>query len=228
MQTPPIDVILPAAGVGRRMHLNIPKQYVRIGAKTVLEHTVDALLRCSAVGRIIIGISSSDGYFSELPLCGNPRIVTYEGGAERSDTVRLGLCLVETPFVMVHDAARPLISVEDLNHLAGRCSSLEYGAILACRVSDTLKQVRDGRIVRTVPREDMYRAYTPQLFKTKVLTEALEYAFKNHIAITDDASALECLGYEVEIVEGRADNFKLTTPEDLLMANYLIKGNTHD
>ena len=100
------------------------------------------------------------------------------------------------------------------------------GAILACKVSDTLKLVSDGNIVKTVPRENMYRAYTPQMFKTKLLKQALEHADRNHLAITDDASAMEVLGYEVLIVEGDSGNFKLTTPDDLNLAKLMIeKGN---
>ena len=127
---------------------------------------------------------------------------------------------------MVHDAARPLIGQDDLKKLALLAQKNIDGAILACKVSDTLKLVSDGNIVKTVPRENMYRAYTPQMFKTKLLKQALEHADRNHLAITDDASAMEVLGYEVLIVEGDSGNFKLTTPDDLNLAKLMIeKGN---
>ena len=127
---------------------------------------------------------------------------------------------------MVHDAARPLISQDDLKKLAVLTKDDVNGAILACKVSDTLKMVSNEKIIKTVPRENMYRAYTPQMFKTKLLKQALEHADKNHLAITDDASAMEVLGYEVLIVEGDSGNFKLTTPDDLKLAKLMIeKGN---
>ena len=133
---------------------------------------------------------------------------------------------MRTEYVMVHDAARPLIGQDDLKKLALLVQKNIDGAILACKVSDTLKMVSDGKIIKTVPRENMYRAYTPQMFKTKLLKQALEHADKNHLAITDDASAMEVLGYEVLIVEGDSGNFKLTTPDDLNLAKLMIeKGN---
>ena len=223
MESTKIDVVLPAAGVGKRMHLNIPKQYAILGDKTVLELTVEAVFKCPLVNNIIIGISREDEYFNDLPLADNPRIIKANGGKERSDTVRLCLNHVVTPWVMVHDAARPFVHVDDLNSLCNKVESSEVGAILACRSSDTLKQVVDGKIIKTVPRESIFRAYTPQLFKTDILKKALNHAVESNISITDDASAVELLGYSVDIVECRADNIKLTTPEDLAMARRLLE-----
>lgn len=221
-----IDVVVPAAGVGKRMRLNIPKQYALLSNKTVLEHTVYALLNCPYVGNVIVGVSAEDEYFDTLEISRNPRVIKGKGGKERSDTVRLNLETVTTEYVMVHDAARPLISQDDLKKLAVLTKDDVNGAILACKVSDTLKMVSDEKIIKTVPRENMYRAYTPQMFKTKLLKQALEHADKNHLAITDDASAMEVLGYEVLIVEGDSGNFKLTTPDDLKLAKLMIeKGN---
>lgn len=221
-----IDVVVPAAGVGKRMRLNIPKQYALLSNKTVLEHTVYALLNCPYIGNVIVGVSAEDEYFDSLEMSHNPRVIKGKGGKERSDTVRLNLEKVTTEYVMVHDAARPLIGQDDLKKLALLAQNNIDGAILACRVSDTLKLVSAGNIVKTVPRENMYRAYTPQMFKTELLKQALEHADKNHLAITDDASAMEILGYKVLIVEGDSGNFKLTTPDDLNLAKLMIeKGN---
>ncbi len=224
MESTKIDVILPAAGVGKRMHLNIPKQYALLGKKSVLEHTVDAISKCDRVGNIIIGISPEDEYFDDLPLKNNKKIIKAKGGKERSDTVRMCLEWVNSPWVMVHDAARPFIHIDDLKSLCSITSKDTVGAILACRSQDTLKQVVDGKIVKTVPRESIYRAYTPQLFKTDILKKALNHAYESNISITDDASAVELLGYAVDIVEGRADNIKLTTPEDLALARRILEG----
>ena len=206
-----IDVIVPAAGVGKRMQLSIPKQYAKIGKLTVLEHTVYALLKCPYVNKVIVGVSDTDEYFDSLEISSHPQVIKGIGGKERSDTVRLNMDKVTTEYVMVHDAARPLVK----NHVDG--------AMLAVKCADTLKKVIDGKVVTTVPRENIYRAYTPQMGKTKLLQKALNYANDNHLAITDDASALELIGCEVLIVEGSADNFKLTTPDDLKMAKILIE-----
>lgn len=224
MESTKIDVVLPAAGVGKRMHLNIPKQYALLGKKTVIELTVEAIFKCPFVNNIIIGISGEDEYFNDLPLSDNSRILKAQGGKERSDTVRLCLEQVKTPWVMVHDAARPFVHPDDLDSLCQKIYSSEAGAILACRSSDTLKQVVDGKIIKTIPRETIFRAYTPQLFRTEILKKALNHAVESNISITDDASAVELLGYSVDIVEGRADNIKLTTPEDLAMARRLLEG----
>lgn len=223
MQSLRIDVIVPAAGVGKRMRLNIPKQYAVISKKTVLEHTVQSLLSSPYVNKVIIGISPQDEYFSSINWPDESRIVKGFGGTERSDTVRLNLPLVSTDYVMVHDAARPMLVKEDIEALAEVAKKQADGAILACKVADTLKEVKDGVIVKTVPREHIYRAYTPQLFRTEYLLAALEYAYANNLAITDDASAMELTGHKVQIVEGRADNFKLTTPEDLMLARLLLE-----
>ncbi len=222
MESLKIDVVVPAAGVGKRMQLNIPKQYALLGSKTVLEHTIDALFKCSYVNNIIIGVSQNDEYFDDLQISKNNRVIKAIGGKERSDTVRLALDKVTTQWVMVHDAARPLVKLGDLNNLAKLSKTSSVGGILACKASDTLKKVVNGKIVATVPREDIYRAYTPQMFKTNLLKQALEHANNHNLAITDDASAIELLGYSVDIIEGSADNFKLTTPEDLMLAKLLL------
>ena len=112
---------------------------------------------------------------------------------------------------------------EDLDKLCLKADGKTQGAILACAVTDTIKLVEDGKIVKTVPRKNLFRAYTPQLCRLDLLKQSLNYAFENNLAITDDASALELSGFVVEIVEGSADNFKLTTREDLNMARLLIK-----
>lgn len=222
MQSSLIDVVVPAAGVGKRMQLNIPKQYALIHSATVLEHTVKALMRCERVGRIIVGVSDTDEYFDSLNF-DSQRVIKGPGGKERSDTVRECLALCTTEYVMVHDAARPLILKEDLDKLCLKADGKTQGAILACAVTDTIKLVEDGKIVKTVPRKNLFRAYTPQLCRLDLLKQSLNYAFENNLAITDDASALELSGFVVEIVEGSADNFKLTTREDLNMARLLIK-----
>ena len=218
-----IDVILPAAGVGKRMQLNIPKQYAKVNDLTVLEHTIRALKKSPFVNNIIVAVSAEDEYFDSLDVSIESGIIKSFGGKERSDTVRISLDKVTTPYVMVHDAARPLIDPIDIQKLSQLCIDGKVGGILCAKVSDTIKLVKDGKVVNTVDRSCLYRAYTPQLFKTDLLKSAIEKAYKDNIAITDDASAMEYAGFDVEVVEGRADNFKLTTKEDLYLFEKIIK-----
>ncbi|MGN0915820.1 MAG: 2-C-methyl-D-erythritol 4-phosphate cytidylyltransferase [Succinivibrio sp.] len=223
-----VDVIIPAAGVGKRMQLNIPKQYAVVNGKTVLEHTVSALLSSPFVGQIIIGTSASDEYFSELSLASKQGIIRAEGGAERCDTVRKCLPFVKSDYVMVHDAARPLVSSEDIEKLCVQgCMEDCDGAILCSAVADTIKKGSDNFISATVDRKSLFRAFTPQLFRTADLSKALDYAHKNNLIVTDDASAIELLGLKVKLVEGRADNFKLTTPYDMELFKFIISRKDH-
>ena len=218
-----IDVILPAAGVGNRMQLNIPKQYAKVNELTVLEHTIRALKKSPFVNNIIVAVSADDEYFDSLAVSKESGIIKSIGGKERSDTVRLSLDKVTTPYVMVHDAARPLIDPLDIEKLSKLCFEGKVGGILCAKVSDTIKLVKDGKVVNTVDRSCLYRAYTPQLFKTDLLKSAIQKAYNDNVAITDDASAMEYAGFNVEVIEGRADNFKLTTKEDLLLFEKIIK-----
>ncbi len=218
MRSSTVDVILPAAGVGSRMGLGFPKQYLQLDGKTVLEHTVDAIFASEYVHNIVIGVSKEDSFIQKIHFQNPSRIILKEGGQERSDTVRLALEAVSTDYVMVHDAARPFVRKDDLDNLVESLSAEDTGAILACKISDTIKKVQDSEIISTIPRYDLYRAFTPQLFKTDLLLRALNFVHDNGIAVTDDASAFEALGYKVRIVEGHADNIKLTTSEDVLLA----------
>ena len=139
------------------------------------------------------------------------------------------MCLdkVSTEYVMVHDAARPLVRTCDIDNLVAGCTGADFkdGGILACAVADTIKQEKTDRAVieKTVPRKHLYRALTPQLFKTKLLKDALDYAYRNNIAITDDASAMELLGFHPRLVEGSSTNIKITSPDDLLIAGAILK-----
>lgn len=222
MRSLTVDVILPAAGVGSRMGLGFPKQYLQIDGKTVLEHTVDAIFSSEYVHNIIIGVSREDSYIQRIHFQHPSRIVLTEGGQERSDTVRLALASVTTDFVMVHDAARPFVRKSDLNNLVESLSNDDVGGILACKISDTIKKVSNSEIISTVPRHDLYRAFTPQMFRTALLLKVLNFVYENGIAVTDDASAFEALGLKVKIIEGHSDNIKLTTSEDVEIAKMLM------
>lgn len=218
-----IDVIIVAAGLGKRLGASIPKQYLKLGNKTILEHTVDAVLACSYVNNLIIVLNKNDTLFKTLPLNNLKNLIIVEGGKERQDSVFNGLKAATTSYVMVHDAARPFVSKEDLNKLCSLANLQETGGILACKVSDTLKKVDTNIIEHTVDRSCLYRALTPQLFKRQLLIEAFNYIKANNLAITDEASAMEIAGFKVKIVEGSTLNFKITESADLEIARALIR-----
>ncbi len=218
-----VVAVLPAAGNGSRMLSDRPKQYLSIGTKTILEHTVAALLRQPRIQRIIIAISADDPYFSALPLASDPRIQVVNGGRQRADSVLAGLQQVQqADWVLVHDAARPCLHQDDLSRLLLLTGQSEVGGILAAPVRDTMKRSRDGRIDHTVEREALWHALTPQLFPLPLLRSCLEQALREGATITDEASALEYCGYQPQIVPGRADNIKVTRPEDLALAEFYL------
>lgn len=218
-----VTAVVPAAGVGRRMGASLPKQYLTLAGKTVLEHTLERLLAHPAIARVIVAIGPEDRIFPTLALAQDPRICWVHGGAERADSVLNALRQVSSDFVLVHDAARPCLARSDLDALLAAGHQPD-GAILGSRVRDTMKR-GDGRggIERTVSRDELWHALTPQCFQTLPLSRALEQALSSGVAITDEASAMEWAGFHPRLVEGRADNIKITRPEDLALAAFFLQ-----
>lgn len=224
---PSIAFVVPAAGVGARMQASKPKQYIQLGNKTVLEHTIDKLITTIPDALIVVAISENDAYFPALNLPAN--VITVFGGKERADSVLNALNYLEqnhiVEWALVHDAARPLVLPNDILNLIKTCQSNQCGGILASRVRDTIKQ--GSRFVEaTVPRDTLWQAQTPQMFSLTELTCALTNALNQHVTITDEASAIEWAGGKVQLVESRADNIKLTTPDDIAIAEFLIAKQT--
>lgn len=218
-----LTAIVPAAGVGSRMGADCPKQYLPLADKTILEHTLGVLLCHPAIEQVIVAVSLGDEWFERLPVAADPRILRVEGGAERAFSVLNALRVVKTPWVLVHDAARPCLRHGDLDALIA-CALACDGAILGCRVRDTMKRTdAAGNILTTVEREQLWHALTPQMFPTAPLTRALEEGLALGAAITDEASAMERAGFTVRMVEGRADNIKVTRPEDLALAGLFLQ-----
>ncbi|WMC11125.1 2-C-methyl-D-erythritol 4-phosphate cytidylyltransferase [Oceanimonas pelagia] len=218
-----LTALVPAAGVGRRMGSAVPKQYLRLAGKTVLEHTVERLLGHPAIGEVVVALSPDDEWFAELPLAADSRIRRAPGGRERADSVLNALEFVTDERVLVHDAARPCLAMSDLDALL-MAAEQPQGAILACRVRDTMKR-GDGRgaIHESVPRDELWHALTPQCFATAELRRALANALHKGLAVTDEASAMELAGFHPRLVEGRADNIKITRPEDLALAGFFLQ-----
>lgn len=215
--------VVPAAGVGKRMGSTVPKQYLTLAGKTVLEHTLERLLAHDAITQVVVAVSPEDAWFDALPLAADPRVLRATGGQERADSVLNALDLVTSERVLVHDAARPCLAMQDLDALLA-ASVHPQGAILACRVRDTMKR-GDGKgaIRESVSRDELWHALTPQCFATRTLHQALSTALSAGHAVTDEASAMELAGFYPVLVEGRSDNIKITRPEDLALAGFFLQ-----
>ena len=218
-----LTAIVPAAGIGSRMGADCPKQYLTLAGKTILEHTLGCLLSHPAIARVIVALAPHDEWFEQLAVAADPRILRVEGGIERAYSVLNALHVAEGKWVLVHDAARPCLCHGDLDKLIATAMACD-GAILGSRVRDTMKRTDGaGNIVATVEREQLWHALTPQMFPTGTLKRALEEGLALGALITDEASAMERAGFTVKMVEGRADNIKVTRPEDLSLAELFLQ-----
>ncbi|MBV7438006.1 2-C-methyl-D-erythritol 4-phosphate cytidylyltransferase [Aeromonas sp. sif2416] len=217
-----LTAIVPAAGIGSRMGADCPKQYLQLAGQTILEHSLARLLSHPAITQVIVALAPHDGWFDALPVAADPRILRVEGGSERAYSVLNALHVASGDWVLVHDAARPCLCHGDLDKLIAAALTCD-GAILGSRVRDTMKRTDEqGNIVATVEREQLWHALTPQMFPTAPLRRALEEGLALGATITDEASAMERAGYPVRMVEGRADNIKVTRPEDLSLAGLFL------
>lgn len=220
--------VVPAAGVGARMGADRPKQYLDLLGKTVIEHTLERLLAAELFAGIVVAVGAEDPIWPELAIARHPLVHSTHGGKERAESVKNALAFLEgmadsDDWVLVHDAARPCVHVQDVRNLAQTLSDDPVGGILAQPVHDTLKRVEDGAIVETVDRRQIWRALTPQMFRLGALHQALKDAAMGGQVVTDEASALELQGQRPRIVEGRTDNIKITRPEDLALAAFYLE-----
>lgn len=217
--------VVPAAGVGARMGANIPKQYLMLNGKTVIEHTLTALLSHPRIAKIVVALGPEDGWFSDLAIANDPAIIRVNGGKERADSVLAGLQVCQNyNWVLVHDAARPCITHADIDCLIASALTSEHGAILGCQVRDTMKRTdAQSNIIATVDRDLLWHALTPQMFPVKLLTDALATGLTENADITDEASAIERLGLMPKMVVGRIDNIKITRPEDMPLATLFLQ-----
>lgn len=222
--------IVPAAGVGKRMQANCPKQYLCIDNETILSHTVMRLLSHPLISQVIVALGVNDQYFAESSLAHHKDIIRVTGGTERVNSVLNGLKAVDRniyPWVLVHDAARPCVSHQDIDKLISKCLSNDYGGILATPVRDTMKRGVHTNgdsctIESTVEREQLWHALTPQMYKTDELTSAIEQALENGVNITDEASAIEQANLPSLLVSASSENIKITHPNDLALAEFYL------
>ncbi len=219
--------VIPAAGIGSRMNSEIPKQYLIINGRTVLDHSIARLLASPQVSGVCVALSVDDRHWLASEYATHSKVVTVAGGAERHHSVRNALEALDSlgvgdAWVLVHDAARPCLSDEDLSALISQVDD-ENGGLLACPVVDTLKK-SDARscVLETVDRQVLWRAMTPQMFRLQALKKAIDQAVINGLPITDDAGAMELSGVRPKLIEGSARNIKITRPEDLWMAEMIL------
>ncbi|HJO36795.1 MAG: 2-C-methyl-D-erythritol 4-phosphate cytidylyltransferase [Pseudomonadota bacterium] len=231
--TEPLWAIVPAAGCGRRVGGTVPKQYLPLAGASVIEHALASVLAAPGLDGVMVALATGDDRFARLPLAGDPRVHRVIGGAERAhsvlaaaDALAARLPAADRAWVLVHDAARPCLHPDDLARLLA-CRGATPGALLACPLADTLKQAAASEaerpvVARTLPREGLWRAMTPQLFPLALLREALRAGLNAGAMPTDEADALERLGHAPVLVPGRADNLKITRPEDLALAGAVL------
>jgi 2-C-methyl-D-erythritol 4-phosphate cytidylyltransferase len=230
--------IVPAAGIGRRMQAatkeDVPKQYQQILGKTILEHTLERIDQLDFLAGTTVVLNEKDIWWKTLNVNLTNSLVTTTGGSERIDSVLNGLQAIasqakEMDWILVHDAVRPCVSLEDIRRLVETLGTSETGGLLVTPVTETLKKLSEGsKVEKTVPREDYRLAATPQMFRYGLLRSALEKALNDNSVITDEANAMENAGHTIQCVQGRADNIKITHKEDILLAEFFLNRSSHD
>lgn len=229
--------VIPAAGTGSRAGASMPKQYVEVAGKPMLVRTLDAFAAVAAIERIVVVIAPGDALFDgAVPAAARSDRVTAvrTGGATRAASVENGLAALDgiasdDDWVLVHDAARCGITVELIERLIVRVADDRVGGLLAVPLDDTVKRAamdETRRVADTVDRHGLWRAQTPQLFRYRLLVDALTNARANGLVVTDEASALEAVGRQALLVQGSARNFKVTTSDDLAMMDRLLSRDT--
>ena len=226
--------IIPAAGAGSRVGSATPKQYLPINDTTVIEASLSCFLKHPEIAGVVVALQEGDQHWATLSVANNEKIHTVVGGESRADSVKNAVeYLINTPaddtdFVLVHDAARPCLRYSDLELLISTLETDEVGGVLAAPVSDTLKLVKSkeqtvNTVSETLDRDTIWRAFTPQMFRLKLLKQALTHSKDKSIVITDEASAIEAINQQVKLVKGHSDNIKITHQEDLELAEVILK-----
>ncbi|MBV5275332.1 MAG: 2-C-methyl-D-erythritol 4-phosphate cytidylyltransferase [Lamprocystis purpurea] len=228
MSTIKIWAVVPAAGVGRRLGAVIPKQYLDLAGRPVIEWTLDTFLADARISGVRVALGPEDGFWSATAYANHPKVRRVAGGAERCHSVLNALDDLAAEadladWVLVHDAARPCLRQADLDRLITALADDPVGGILGVPVRDTMKGANpDGRIRATIDRAALWHAFTPQMFRLGALRDALRAAINAGDLVTDDASAMELSGLSPRLIEGHADNIKITRAEDLPLARFYL------
>lgn len=224
--------VIPAAGAGKRMQAGIPKQYLEIDGRTILEITLRQFCSCSLIEGVIVALSGDDKYFGQLEIASHEKIRQVIGGEERCHSVLNSLHFLSTiadenDWVLVHDAARPCIDGNDIENLIRALDEHPVGGLLALPVRDTMKRAEEDNLVtETVNREGLWHALTPQMFRLGQLTEAMQQNLDAGRLVTDESQAMELAGLSPMLVSGRQENIKITHMDDLRLAKIYLKQGT--
>ncbi len=217
--------IVPAAGTGSRMRSNTPKQYLLISGEPVISLTLQVLLDNEHIKGVVVALNQNDSRWTQIKQRIDTRIHRVIGGPTRAKSVLSALIFLQNhvakdDWVLVHDAARPCLRAKDLKRLIHRVQAPDCaGALLAVPADDTMKRANaQGQVIETVSREALWHAQTPQCFRYQELKDALDNAIEKNLPITDEASAMEYSGIKPILLEGQADNIKITRPFDLKLA----------
>ena len=222
-----IWAVIPAAGVGKRFSSDIPKQYLPLSGTPVLLHSINKLLKFDGFEEILVALNPADTFWQKLNFT-HPKVKTIHGGFERCNSVNSALEDLSdragnADWVLVHDAVRPCISDSDLKKITDIVHDEDVGGLLACPILDTIKEVDENLDVqKTIPREKLWSAMTPQIFRYELLKQALEAALVAGRSVTDEASAIESIGLTPRIVQGDKTNIKVTHSTDMVLAESII------
>lgn len=219
--------VVPAAGRGTRVGGDCPKQYLPLAGRALILHTLDRLAAHPDIAGLMVVLAPHDPYWPGLDALNGKAVCTTTGGAERPDSVLAGLRalppeVAADDFVLVHDAARPCVREADITRLidAARASD---GGLLGAPLRDTLKRADErGCSALTEPRDQRWRAFTPQMFRRGQLVSALEAARGQGVMVSDESMAMERAGFAPRLVEGSEDNIKVTTAADFALAEFLL------
>jgi 2-C-methyl-D-erythritol 4-phosphate cytidylyltransferase len=220
--------IIPAAGLGHRLGSPLPKQFLELGGRTVLERSLESIWSLPQLEGLVLVSHGHPALASILERYSEHNLIRAPGGAERCHSVLNGLVALtelaaEDDWVLVHDAARPCVRLHDLHLLINKLSAHPVGGLLGTPVRDTMKRTDEqGLVIATVERRHLWHALTPQMFRYGVLKAALERALEDGYEVTDEASAMEHAGYQPLMIEGHADNIKITQLEDLELAEFFL------
>ena len=224
--------VIPAGGVGRRMGADKPKQYLKLLERTVIEHSLTPFCDHALIKGVVVVVAEDDDYWPTLALSRHARIMRAAGGKERCHSVLNGLKRVaefadDKDWALVHDAARPCVTTADIDLLVTGLKDHPVGGILALPVVDTVKQVGQGpgpgqSVEKTLKRERLWRALTPQMFRLGLLRDALAAALADDVLVTDESQALERRGYKPGLAPGGSHNIKVSVAEDLALAEFYL------
>lgn len=224
-----IWVVVPAAGIGARVGATIPKQYIQLAGQAMLERTLQPFIACSAIEGIVVPLAENDRWWPQLPISSNSKVSSCIGGDDRASSVLAGLEHLRNTvgsnddWVMVHDAARPCITTEQLESLIAQLTDSTVGGLWAQPSTDTLKRSNHNRrVLETIDREQVWRAQTPQMFPLELLQGALTTALNEGATITDEASAIEHIGLQPQLIKGPSHNIKVTYPSDVALAEFYL------